>query len=63
MKKKLSVLVAAVLALSLCLTACAPKLDGTETIAVMDETNIPLAEVNLMLRYQQASRRQRADCG
>lgn len=54
MKKKLCIITAAVLALALCLTGCAPKLDGKETVAVMDETNIPLAEVNLMLRYQQA---------
>ena len=32
----------------------AQKLDGKETVAVMDETNIPLAEVNLLIRYQQA---------
>lgn len=54
MKKRFSIIIAAVLVLAICLTGCAPKLDGTETVAIMDETNIPLAEVNLMLRYQQA---------
>lgn len=54
MKKKLSIIAAAVLALAICLTGCAQKLDGKETVAVMDETNIPLAEVNLLIRYQQA---------
>lgn len=54
MKKKLSIMAAAVLALAICLTGCAQKLDGKETVAVMDETNIPLAEVNLLIRYQQA---------
>ena len=53
MKKKLCITAAAVLALALCLTGCAEKLDGKETVAVMDETNIPLAEVNLLIRYQQ----------
>ena len=32
MKKKLSIIAAAVLALALCLTGCAPKLDGKETV-------------------------------
>ncbi len=54
MKKKLCMITAALLALSVSLTGCGRQLDGTQTVAVMDETNIPLSEVNLMLRYQQA---------
>lgn len=39
------------------LTGCGKgnTLDGTQTVAVMDETtNVPLAEVSFLLRYQQA---------
>lgn len=54
MKKRWHIWMAAALALTLGLTGCGKKLDGTQTVAVLDETNIPLAEVNLMLRYQQA---------
>ena len=39
------------------LTGCGKgnTLDGTQTVAVMDETtNVPLGEVSLLLRYQQA---------
>lgn len=54
MKKKLCIITAALMALSINLTGCGRQLDGTQTVAVMDSANIPLAEVNLMLRYQQA---------
>lgn len=54
MKKRWHICIVAALALTLGLTGCGKKLDGTQTVAVIDETNIPLAEVNLMLRYQQA---------
>ena len=54
MKKKFCIITAALLALSISLTGCNRKLDGTQAVAVMDETSIPLAEVNLLLRYQQA---------
>ena len=54
MRKKSCMIVAAVMLCVLCLSGCGRKLDGTQTVAVMDQTNVPLAEVNLMLRYQQA---------
>ena len=56
MKKGIAVL-AAGLMLAGSLTGCGKgnTLDGTQTVAVMDETtNVPLAEVSFLLRYQQA---------
>lgn len=56
MKKGIAVL-AAGLMLAGSLTGCGKgnTLDGTQTVAVMDETtNVPLGEVSLLLRYQQA---------
>lgn len=56
MKKGIAVL-AAGLMLAGTLTGCGKgnTLDGTQTVAVMDETtNVPLGEVSLLLRYQQA---------
>lgn len=44
-----------VLAMAFIMTGCGSKLNGSETIAVLDETtNIRLGEFSLMLRYQQA---------
>ena len=45
-----------VFAMAFVLTGCSgSKLNGSETIAVLDETtNIRLGEFSLMLRYQQA---------
>lgn len=54
MKKKSCMIIAAVMLCVLCLGGCGKKLDGTQTVAVMDQTHVPLGEVNLMLRYQQA---------
>lgn len=53
MRKKLCMIAAAVLTLAIVLTGCAKGVDPNQAAAVMDETNIPLGEVNLMLRYQQ----------
>lgn len=56
MKKTGSGILALILMLSVALTGCSQKqLDGSQTIAVLDETtNIRLGEFSLMLRYQQA---------
>lgn len=56
MKKGIAVLVAGLM-LAGSLTGCGKgnALDGAQTVAVMDETtNVPLGEVSLLLRYQQA---------
>ncbi len=56
MKKGIAVL-AAGLMLTGALEGCGKSdtLDGTQTVAVMDETtNVPLGEVSFLLRYQQA---------
>lgn len=56
MKKGIAVL-AAGLMLTCALAGCGKSdtLDGTQTVAVMDETtNVPLGEVSFLLRYQQA---------
>ncbi len=54
-KNKVIALLSMIVVLALTLCGCAQSsLDGSETIATMDETNIPLGEFNLMLRYQQA---------
>ena len=56
MKKGIAVL-AAGLMLTGALAGCGKSntLDGTQTVAVMDETtNVPLGEVSFLLRYQQA---------
>lgn len=56
MKRKWTLVLAVVVALTLGLTGCAKKgsLNGAETIATLDDTQIPLGEVNLLLRYQEA---------
>jgi len=55
MKKKAAVMIAMVLVLSFVLAGCSgSSLNGSETVATLDDTNITLGEFNLLLRYQQA---------
>lgn len=55
MKKKICMIAAVVLMLALGLTGCGNKINMDRTAAVLDDTKIPLGEVNLLLRYQQAN--------
>jgi len=58
MKKKLSMILATILVVAFTLTGCAQAdaIDGKAVVAVMDESvEMKLGELNLMLRYQQAS--------
>jgi len=57
MKKKVSFVLSIVLTAASVLTGCSrtEALDGTQVVAVLDETtNMQLGELNLMLRYEEA---------
>lgn len=55
MKKKAALIIAMALALSFMVAGCSKSsLDGSLTVATMDDKNINLGEFNLLLRYRQA---------
>ncbi len=55
MKKKVILLLSMAAVLSLAAAGCSRNgLSGSETVATLDDTNIPVGEFNLMLRYEQA---------